>query len=292
MQLHYNPQYIEKNQIIALGNFDGVHKGHQAILKKAKWLAKEKGLKLGVITFEPHPVHLFKKDILPIRITSLKGKLKLLEKAGVDNCYILKFNRSFAGISAHDFMQRYLKGNHVVTGYDFVFGKGREGTTEILRKELGEDYTMIAPVEDNGLVYSSSKVRAALKAGDMQTAKFLLGHNYFIEGKIVHGDAKGRELGFPTANIKVKPHLLRPRYGVYKVSTNFGEGVANFGVRPTMGGKKELLEVHLFGFSLDIYGKGMEIEFLSFIRPEKQFASLQELKNQIQEDITTAKNQK
>ncbi len=290
MQIHYNPQTIEKGQVIALGNFDGVHKGHAAIIKKAKWLAKENGLKPAVITFEPHPAHLFRPQALPIRITSLKGKMNLLEKAGVENCYILKFNRKLASLTPHEFIEKYLKHNRVVTGYDFVFGKGREGNTELLRKELGENYTMLNAVEDNGLVYSSSKIRAALKAGDLATAKFLLGHDHFIEGHVIHGDAKGRELGFATANIRLKPNIIRPKYGVYKVRTNFGDGVANFGVRPTLDGKKELLEVHLFDFSKDIYGQAIKVELLSFIRPEKQFASLQELKKQIEDDVTTAKN--
>lgn len=289
MQVHYNPQNIENNQVIALGNFDGLHKGHLAILKKAKWLAKENGQKLAVITFEPHPAHLFRPEALPIRITSLKGKLKLLEKAGVENCYILKFNKRLAGLTPHEFIERYLKGNRVVTGYDFLFGKKREGNAATLRKELGDNYTMVEPVQESGLVYSSSKIRAALKAGDLGTAKFLLGHDYFVEGRVQHGDKKGRELGWPTANIRLKPQILRPRYGVYKVRTNFGEGVANFGVRPTLDGRKELLEVHLFDFASEIYGKEMEVEFLNFIRPEKQFASLQELKNQIEEDVNTAK---
>lgn len=292
MQVYYNPQSIEKGQVIALGNFDGLHKGHKAILKKAKWLSREKGAKLAVITFEPHPMQFFKPENGPIRLSSFRGKLKLFEKAGVDNIYILKFSKKLAALSPQQFIDKYLTGSHVVTGYDFLFGKGREGTTETLKQILGENYTMIPAVEDGGLVYSSSKVRAALKVADLETAKFLLGHDYFMEGKIVHGDKKGREIGWPTANIKLKPYLMRPAYGVYKVRTNFGEGVANFGVRPTLDGKKELLEVHVFDFAGDIYGKTMEVEFLKYLRPEKQFASLQELKNQIEDDVKRAKNEK
>jgi riboflavin kinase/FMN adenylyltransferase len=290
MQICLNPKNIEKEQVIALGNFDGVHVGHKAIIKKARHLAREKGAKLAVITFEPHPVHLFRPEKLPIRITSLKGKLKLLEKMGVDNYYILKFNRKFASLTAQEFMEKYLKNNHIVTGYDFVFGKGRSGTAEGLKAELGNNYTMVSQVEDKGVVYSSSKIRAALEVGDMETAKFLLGHNYFIEGRIKRGAGKGRELGYPTANIHLKPYIKRPKYGVYKVNTNFGAGVANLGVRPTLDGKTEVLEVHLFDFAGDLYGKIMEVDFIKFIRPEKQFASLQELKNQIESDVQNAKN--
>jgi len=292
MQVYYNPKVIEKNQVIALGNFDGVHMGHKAILKKTKWLAAQSGAKPAVITFEPHPVHLFKPSVLPIRINSLKGKIALLEKAGIENCHILKFNRSFANLSAEEFINKYLAGNHIVTGYDFVFGKSRTGNAELLQERLGENYTIIPPQEGDGVVYSSSKVRTALKAGDVQTANFLLGHNYFIEGKVLHGAGKGAQIGFATANIKLKPYLLKPKYGVYKVQTNYGAGIANFGVRPTLDGITEILEVHLFDFRGDIYGKMLNVEFEKYIRAEKKFASVQELKNQIQEDIKIAKNEK
>lgn len=292
MQIHYNPQNIENNQVIALGNFDGVHLGHKAILKKTKYLAGLQGFAPAVITFEPHPVHLFKPQNLPIRITSLKGKLQLLEKMGIENCYILKFNRKFAGFSAEEFISKYLSGNHIVTGYDFVFGKGRSGNAQMLQEKLGKNYTMITPQAGNGVVYSSSKVRAALKIGDMQTANFLLGHNYFIEGRVLHGAGKGAEIGFPTANIKLKPYLLKPKYGVYKVSTNFGAGIANFGVRPTIDGITEVFEVHLFDFKGGVYGKMLNVELERYIREEKKFSSIQELKNQIQEDIKKARDEK
>ena len=289
----YNPKEISggfaNGYVLALGNYDGFHLGHKAIIAKARAIADQKGLKLGVISFEPHPITLFKPEKLPIRLNTLRDKVCQLEEAGVDSLIILRFNKSFSEISAHDFIARYLQGNHVVTGFNFAFGYKRQGNTELLQKELGENYTMIDPAKNGEVIYSSSVVRHAIKDGNVRLATQILGHRYFISGKVIKGAGKGSQLGFATANIKLRPELMRPKYGVYAVKTNYGFGVANFGVRPTIDGKTELLEVHLFDFEKDIYGKALKIEFIDYLREEKQFNNIDELIKQISADKIKAK---
>ena len=276
MKIIYNPATIPPGHALALGNFDGFHLGHVQIINKTREIAGHKGLKTAVLTFEPHPISLFRPEIGAVRINDLRGKAELLAGAGVEICYIIKFNR-------------YLLGNHIVTGFNFAFGNNREGNPELLHKILGANYTQVSPVEEAGSVYSSSMARMAISAGEMKMAAKLLGHNYFVSANILQGAGKGREFGFPTANLKLKSKLLRPKYGVYAVDTNFGCGVANFGVRPTVDGKTELLEVHLFNFDREIYGERMRVEFLDFIRGEKTYNNVEELKTQIGKDIESAK---
>jgi riboflavin kinase/FMN adenylyltransferase len=285
MRIVYDAKNTPKGHVLALGNFDGVHLGHKAIIKKTIYLARQNGIKPAVITFEPHPVHLFAPNKLPIRLTSLRGKLRLLEELGVEVCYVLKFNKALAALSAEGFINNYLAGNMVVTGYDFSFGAGRTGSTQTLKDAFGDNYFCMPPQDLNGVVYSSSKIRTALKMGDVATAKLLLGHNYFVEGRIMHGAGQGKKLGFATANIKLKPYLLKPKYGVYAVQTNFGRGIANFGVRPTLDGLTEVFEVHLLGFEGNIYGQMMQVELTKFIRPEMKFENIEALKKQIADDI-------
>lgn len=292
MKIIFNPKSIEAGHAIALGNFDGLHSGHKVIIQKMQEIASEKGLIPSVITFEPHPVNLFKPDILPVRINDLHEKMALLSQAGVEICYIIKFNRRFSEMKALEFINKYLRGNQVVTGFNFAFGNKREGNTKLLKQELGEKYTQVEPVEEAGSIFSSSMVRAALKAGDVKLANRLLGYNYYINGRVIKGAGKGREFGFATANIKLKPSLLKPKYGVYTVNTQFGRGVANFGVRPTVDGRTELLEVHIFNFDKKIYGEKLKTEFLDFIRPEKTYNSIEELKAQIKIDCEKARDVK
>jgi len=289
MKIIYNPKNIKPGQALALGNFDGFHQGHKAIMAKTLEIAKDKSLKPGVITFEPHPIGLFRPDILPVRINDIHGKMELLAQAGVENCYVIKFNRKFSEMKAYEFIEKYLLGNHIITGFNFAFGHNREGSPELLHQVLAHDYTQVEPVQESGSIYSSSMVRMAIKSGEVRMANKLLGYNYFISGKIRKGAGKGAEIGFPTANIRLKPSLLRLKYGVYAVNTNFGRGVANFGVRPTVDGKNELLEVHLFDFDKKIYGEKMKVEFLDFIRAEKTYNSFDELKEQIKKDCEIAK---
>ncbi len=289
MDIHFNPENIKSGHALALGNFDGFHRGHKAIVTKTMEIAHQKGLKTGVITFEPHPIGLFRPDILPVRINDLHSKMALLAAAGVENCHIIKFNRQFSQMKAHGFIDKYLRGNHIITGFNFAFGHNREGSPEMLHQVLAENYTQVDAVEEGGSIYSSSMVRMAIKSGEVRMANNLLGYNYFITGKVAHGAGRGAEIGFPTANIKLKPSLLRLKYGVYAVNTPYGRGVANFGVRPTVDGKTELLEVHIFDFSKKIYGEKLKIEFLDFIRPEKTYNSVDELKEQIKKDVEKAK---
>ncbi|PIR32077.1 MAG: hypothetical protein COV36_05345 [Alphaproteobacteria bacterium CG11_big_fil_rev_8_21_14_0_20_44_7] len=289
MQIIFNPALINDKCVIALGNFDGVHLGHKAIVQKTVELAKEKQVPAAVMTFEPHPMHLFRKDKLPIRLTPLKAKIALLEREGIERVYIMKFNRSFAEISAEDFISRFLANCHVVTGSNFGFGKGRSGDERLLKAKLGENYTQITEISQAGEVYSSSLIRKALKSGDVEAANKLLGHIYYIDGKVIGGAKLGEGLGYPTANIKLKAQMLRPKYGVYAVETNFGAGVANFGLRPTIDGKTELLEVHIFDFAENIYGQDLRVNLLAFIREEKHFENIEALKEQIGKDAEAAK---
>lgn len=292
MQIIFNPQSIESEQVLALGNFDGVHRGHKAIIAQAKKLAGRLGFKPAVMTFEPHPLHLFRPELKPLRVSSFRTKLKLFEQEGVKKCYVMKFNRSFSKISAQDFVDRYLKTSHVVTGYDFAFGAGRKGNWEFLREQLGEQYHRVEQVGDGEIFYSSSKIRTALRDGDITQANHILGHKYVIDGNVVSGAQLGSELGFPTINLQLKPYVMRPKYGVYAVQTEFGAGVANLGKRPTVDGENERFEVHLFDKPADfaIAENKLSVEVLGFIRDEKKFNSLDELKAQIAEDVGKAKD--
>lgn len=279
MQIFFNPPEIEKPLAIALGNFDGVHLGHKEIIS----IAQKHNLPTAVITFEPHPVHIFKPSAKPMRITDMKTKLKLLAEQGVEECYILKFNKSFAAITAKDFIERYLQNKFIVTGKDFSFGAGRAGNAATLKDVFKENYISSDLIGG----YSSTKIRESLRAGDVQTANKMLGHNYIITGYVQKGAQQATQLGYPTANIKLKSNLLRPKYGVYEVRTKYGKAIANFGVRPTLDGQTELLEVHIFDFDKNIYGEKLEIEFINFIRNEKHFNNIEELKAQIEKDIKT-----
>lgn len=285
MELIYNPKKMPNNLVAAIGNFDGIHLGHKQILATARDIAKRSGKRLAVISFEPHPIHVFRPERVPVRITDLCAKTDILADFGVEVLVLLKFNKKFSEIAAQDFIAKYLAGNHIVSGYNFAFGHKRGGDTKLLKQVLGENYTMVDVVAHDEVIYSSSEVRKALQMADIKLANRLLGHNYFVDLKVIHGAGQGTKLGFPTANLKYKPHMLRPQYGVYKVMTNHGLGIANFGVRPTTDGMTELLEVHLFDFKGDLYGKKLKVEFLDYIRAEKKFSSVDELKKQIEEDI-------
>jgi riboflavin kinase/FMN adenylyltransferase len=286
MELLFNPQKLPDNLVAAIGNFDGVHNGHKKILDTAREIAQAKGAKFAVISFEPHPLHIFRPERVPARITDLRAKADILQGLGVEVLVLLKFNRKFSEISAQDFISRYLSNSHIVSGYNFAFGHKRGGDTKLLQDVLKDNYTMLEPVKHEEVIYSSSEVRKALVEGDIKRANRLLGHNYFVDFKVIHGAGQGAKLGFPTANLKYKPNMIRPKYGVYKVHTNYGPGIANFGVRPTTDGLTELLEVHLFGVNLDLYGKKLKVEFLDYIRGERKFSSVDELKKQIVLDIT------
>ena len=290
---------------MALGNFDGVHLGHREILRQCTASAHASNAPAAVMSFEPHPREFFAPHKERLRLCSLRQKVALLEQLGIDTLFLVRFNRSFANLTAEEFvgnvLHRQLAVRHVVTGYNFAFGKGRTGHTEFLASRgqvLGFATTACPPVQTtSGHAISSSAIRTHLAAGEIAQATALLGHPYLIEGHVRCGHQRGRTIGFPTANISLN-RLFKPRYGVYAVRVSLspspvgvGEyyGIANIGVKPTLGGSEPLLEVHLFDFNRDLYGQRIQVECLEFLRDERKFDSLDALKTQITLDCQQAK---
>jgi riboflavin kinase/FMN adenylyltransferase len=288
-----------KGGVVALGNFDGVHRGHQALLGHAAEHATALGAPLVVLTFEPHPRRFFVPDTGPFRLTLLAAKVRLLAQYGVQAVLAQRFDTPFAALSADAFIDDVLlKGlgaRHVVCGYDFTFGARRSGNVEQLReqgRQKGFGVTVLDPVMREGEIYSSTSIREALRAGWASEAAELLGHPWEIEGAVELGDQRGRTIGFPTANVALGEHL-RPRFGVYAVRVlvdgQWRDAVANLGRRPTFGKLQENFEVHLFDFSGDLYGKTLRVALIDFIRPEMKFAGLDQLKAQIAADGQAAR---
>lgn len=293
-----------RGAVIALGNFDGVHRGHQAVIGTARELARQMNGKLGVMTFEPHPRSFFQPDIPPFRLTPFRIKVRHLESLGVDLMYNLHFNAKLASLSAEDFVSNILVEGfgavHVVIGYDFKFGAQRRGDQDFLIRqgELHEfGVSIVDPARDVvDEVYSSSLIRDYLRNGQPQRAAALFGHLWEIEGRVLHGDERGRTIGFPTANVDLGEYM-RPAFGVYAVRAGvpqdgrivWYDGVANLGLRPTVGGEKLLLEVHLFDFSGDLYGLHLRVALVDFLRSERKFDSFDALKAQIDDDARQAR---
>ncbi|MGF1549512.1 MAG: bifunctional riboflavin kinase/FAD synthetase [Sphingomonadaceae bacterium] len=286
--------------IVALGNFDGFHRGHQAVVARALAEAKARLSPLLVATFDPHPVRYFRPDVPPFRLTTLDQRERLFAAAGADAMLVFRFDAALANTSAEDFVSRLLVGGigagGVVTGEDFTFGKGRAGDVRLLR-ELGQRHGLAvataAPVMEGGEPVSSSRIRTALEDGDCATAAHLLTRPFAIEGVVEHGGKRGRELGFPTANIALGSYL-RPRFGIYAVRGRLPggrmlDGVANVGIRPSFDPPEEWLEPHFFDFDGDLYGQTVEVEFIAFIRPERRFENLTALEAQMAEDAEAAK---
>ena len=290
-----------RGAVIALGNFDGFHKGHQAVAGEAiKW-AHEDGRPSIIATFDPHPVRHFKPDVPPFRLTTLEQRQELYLAAGATAMLVFHFDGDLASTSAEDFITEILIerfGAHgVVTGGDFSFGKGAKGNVELLRDfggEHGLKSRVVEAVEGHGDVVSSSRVREALRDGDPQLAAKLLTRPFAIRGIVEHGDKNGRKLGYPTANIAIDTYL-RPKYGVYAVTgtvLSTGEqleGAANIGIRPQFEPPKELLEPYFFDFSGDLYGQEIEVAFHHFLRGEAKFDSLEELMVQMEKDCDKAR---
>jgi riboflavin kinase/FMN adenylyltransferase len=286
--------------IVALGNFDGFHKGHQAVVGRAVARARAEGRPVLVATFDPHPVRFFKPDVPPFRLTTLDQRERLFGAAGADAMLVYHFDAELAQVTAPDFVADHLVSRAgaagVATGEDFTFGKGRGGNIEVL-KLLGQANRLsvdaVAPVSEDGEQVSSSRIREALIAGDCDTAARLLTRPFAIEGAVVHGDRIGHKLGYPTANLPLDRYQ-RPRFGVYAVRARLGgrtlEGVANLGTRPMFDPPKELLEPYFFDFDEEIYGQMVEVDLLSFIRDEQDFESLDALKTQIARDCETARS--
>ena len=290
-----------RGAVVALGNFDGFHRGHQAVAGEAIRWAREEGRPSIVATFEPHPVRFFKPDVEPFRLTTLEQRQELYLAAGATAMLVFHFDGALSSTSAEDFVGNLLHESigaaGVVTGEDFTFGKGAAGNRAMLA-EMGAAHGIAArtvpAVLDDGEVISSSRVRKALLDGKPQLAAELLSRPFAIRGIVEHGDKRGREIGYPTANLSVERYL-RPKFGVYAVTGRIlssGEelkGAANLGIRPQFSPAKELLEPYFFDFSGDLYGQEIEVSFHHFLRPEAAFDSLEELTAQIERDCDQAR---
>jgi riboflavin kinase/FMN adenylyltransferase len=281
---------------VAIGNFDGVHRGHQALIAHTKTL----GAKLGVLVFEPHPQEYFKPDGPRFRLTPFRAKARLLEQFGTDVLYALHFDASLASLTADEFVAKVLVqgigAKHVVVGHDFQFGKGRGGNVDMLKasgRQHGFAVSTFAPVGMGAEAkISSTRIREALRDGKPEIAARHLGHWWTVEGRVQPGDKRGRTIGFPTANVSLEGYL-EPALGVYAVRVEIAgkgyDGVANFGRRPTFDKKDVLLEVHIFDFAGDIYGQQIVVAFIAYLRPEMKFAGLDALKTQIAADGVAAR---
>jgi riboflavin kinase / FMN adenylyltransferase len=281
---------------LAIGNFDGMHLGHQALLQANISAASSLGKIPAVLTFEPHPREFFTPQNAPARLTTLREKLELFDAAGIEKVFICAFNKRFAAISADAFLnilREQLNANTILVGNDFKFGAKRLGDISSF-KAAGFDLIALPQVDLDGSRVSSTRVRNALAVGDLTLTKKLLGRHYSISGKVVHGAKRGRELGFPTANIHMR-HERPALTGVYAVKLGGLPAVANLGVRPTIKGgiadiPKLLLETHVIDFNGDLYGQHVHVEFLHKIREEQKFESLDALKAQIAQDIGVARH--
>ena len=305
-----------RGAVVAIGNFDGVHRGHQALIAAAKAEAEQRKSPLAVLAFEPHPAEFFRPSPESIRLTPLRVKARLLAELGVDAMFALPFDAEMAGRSAPDFVRDVLaKGlgaSGIVVGPDFEFGKGRAGNLATLQQMGASDgfsvtcFDMVTAqsADPKGDVekISSTRIRAALKAANPQGAARLLGRWWAVEARVEHGDARGRTMGFPTANMHLG-HCLAPAFGVYAVRVAILEndtmlesgpssrhdGVANFGIRPMYQTKVPLMEAHLFDFDGDLYGKHLSVELIAYIRPEAKFPDLAALITQIGADARAAR---
>ena len=289
-----------RGAVIALGNFDGFHRGHQAVAGEAIRWAQEEGRPSIIATFDPHPVRFFKPDVPPFRLTTLEQRQELYLAAGATAMLVFHFDGELAGTSAEDFITDILLdrfGAHgVVTGGDFTFGKQAKGNVDLLRDHggpLGLESRVVEAVTEDGVI-SSSRIREALREGKPELAAELLTRPFAIRGIVEHGDKRGRTIGYPTANLAIDSYL-RPKYGVYAVTGKVlatGQvlkGAANIGIRPQFEPPKELLEPYFFDFSGDLYGQEIEVAFHHFLRGEAKFDSLDELTAQMEKDCDEAR---
>lgn len=289
---------------IAIGNFDGVHLGHRAVIGEAGRIARADGIPWGVLTLEPHPRSVFKPDTAPYRLTPFRYKARIIEEIGPEALIVIHFDRTFSLVSARDFVRQVLVegagAQHVVCGHDFAFGHGREGNSELLLQlggEYGFGFTCVREIRDaEGEPYSSTRIREHLKKGDPAAAAQVLGRPFEIEGTVTEGDQRGRTIGYPTANLDLDEYI-QPARGVYAVKAGIVEGartvwfdgVANLGQRPTFCDSRTMLEVHLFDFQGDLYGKNLRVAFIDYLRAEKRFDGIDGLRAQIAEDDTRAR---
>jgi len=287
---------------VTIGNFDGLHLGHQAMLARLQDVARARGLPSCVLSFEPHPREFFAPEQAPARLSSLREKAECLQRMGIDRLHVFRFDRAFSALTAEAFIEqvlgRTLQARYVLVGDDFRYGAKRAGDFTLLNKAgeaLGFDAEFLPTVEVKGERASSTAVRSALAAGELEHAALLLGRPYSISGHVVHGDKLGRDIGFPTANIQLK-HNRPPLLGIFAVEL-YGlngaplPGVASLGKRPTVKGLDAVpvLEVHLFDFNADIYGRRVRVDFLHKLRDEEKYPDLDSLVAQIRRDVDNAK---
>ena len=294
-----------RGAVVALGNFDGVHRGHQALIGEARRLAKERSALLGVLAFEPHPQEFFRPSPVSFRLTPLRAKSRLIAAQGADVMYALHFDSEMASKSAEEFVMEVLIGGlgvrHVVVGADFQFGQRRTGnvtTLGTMGSAEGFGVTVFDPVAVPGHgKISSTRIRDALREGRPEEAAGLLGHWWTVEARVEHGDKRGRALGFPTANMRLID-CLKPAFGIYAARAAIMEderaiahhdGVANFGIRPMFAAEVPLLETFLFDFDADLYGRHLAVELIAYLRPEAKLESIEALKAQIAEDSAAAR---
>ena len=286
----------EKESILTIGTFDGVHIGHNKILKRLIQDSKKNNLSSLVMTFFPHPRMILNKSHEIKMIDTIDEKINLLEKTGLDNLIIHPFDNNFSKIRAKEFVEeilvKKLKIKEIIIGYDHKFGKDREASVEDLKK-FGQDYMFnvkeIPAEEIDSIAISSTKIRDAILNGEIEKCNKFLGRNFILTGKVVYGDGLGKKIDFPTANIEIKEtYKIIPKNGVYlvktKINSNTYFGMMNIGIRPTVGGTNKSLEIHFFNFKDNIYGKNVSIEIIKKIRDEEKFSSIDQLKIQLKKD--------
>ncbi|MBO6755213.1 MAG: bifunctional riboflavin kinase/FAD synthetase [Roseibium sp.] len=286
--------------LVAIGNFDGVHRGHRAVLDSALSLGRKQGMPVYAMTFEPHPRTFFNPANPVFRLTPSVQRAEVLEACGLDGVLELPFTKAFASIEAEAFVQEILidtlRIRHAIIGYDFHFGRARAGTPDFLKaagRDHGFDVTIVKPEQDEGAeVISSSRIRACLEAGDIAQANALLGYRWFVETSVQHGEKRGRDLGYPTANLRLADNCPL-KHGIYAVKVECAagrfDGVASFGRRPTFDNGAPLLEVFLFDFAGDLYGQTLRVHLVSYLRAEDRFDSVDALIAQMDRDSAEAK---
>lgn len=303
-----HPHTIDKDHYlkafsVAFGNFDGLHLGHQQVITKAIQSAKDHHLHSGVMTFHPHPKEVLGKEKNITYLTPLKYKLQLLEQMGVEKTFVVRFTERFANLTPTQFIEQYIVKLHVkqvVTGFDFCFGHRGYGTIETLTDWSGQTnhfkLHVIPSIDDKQQKISSSRVRKLLQKGEMEDVTHLLKRNYSITGSVIHGEKRGQQIGFPTANIGLEEPYVIPKHGVYAVRVIWNQqelfGVLNIGIKPTfhsLRDRQPTIEVHLFDFHHSIYDHDLKIQFIAYLREEKKFTSVDELKAQITQDMLQAK---
>jgi len=301
---NFNINLKDKNSIILIGNFDGLHSGHQKLFKQAQKFKKKMNLRLGVITFDPIPKMFFNKKIKNYRISNFEQKISYFENFGVDFLINKSFNKKFSKITSHNFIEnilcKRLKLKYIFVSNNFRFGYKREGNVKLL-KNYQEKYKFKLinpkPLKKKNKIISSTLIRKLLQKGNLNIANKILKRHWSIEGIVEKGRMMGKKIGFPTCNIDIKNYIIA-KIGVYAVKVKINntgkayKGIANLGYRPTFNQKKILLEVNLFNFSGNLYNKKLSVEFLKFIRGEKKFNGVDDLRNQIKRDLVIAKNLK